>query len=148
MTLKAHSRNETPYEVIIGGQKQISDYWTVSRLTGRKLTLLRMKKRRKAKIDTYKRLIEDLESHNESIDNEVKDLDVVLKTRMRENPEDPNNFILVRATDGYLKAKIKRAGKYRWVHLGRVDAFEGRSDDDLKKDAVTQFKANLLNKKK
>lgn len=105
-----------------------------------------MKKRRESEIDNYRQLIEEMESHIDSINNELKDTENTLNERLKENPQNTESVILIRTKTGYTKAKFKYMGRWRWVHLG-VTKDIVKSDDDLKKQAIRQFKTNFVKMK-
>ena len=144
--LKPHVYLINQYTVIQAGQRMISEYWTEKRLVSRKFQLIRMKDRRESEIDNYRQLIEELKSHIESITHELKDTENTLNERLKENPQNTDSVILLRTKTGYTKAKFKYMGRWRWVHLG-VTKDIVKSDDDLKKQAILQFKTNFVNKK-
>ncbi len=144
MRLKTHSRNDTPF---LDDNGIISTYWNAKRLNGRRFQLIRMRERREAEIDKYRQFIAELESHIESINDELKDAESMLRERLKENPQNANYVILIRTKTGYTKAKFKYLGKWRWVHLG-VTKNIVQSDDELKKQAVRQFNENFSKSKK
>ena len=150
MTLNPHKYSTVQYTEIKGGKRQIPGFWTESRLVGRKFRLIEMKDKRNEKIRKYLSLIREMESQIDSIELELKDCEKTLLERMKENPENIDNVLLIRTKTGYTKGKIQYMGRWRWVHLGVTKEIEdelGYSDEKLKKMVVNNLRKHITNKK-
>lgn len=150
MVLQPHKVSTTPYTEVQRGQRQIPEWWTEKRLISRKFQLIRMKKRRNDEIKNLYKLINEYESHIQSIDSELKDTEKTLRERMKENPQNVDEVYLVRTKTGYTKGKIKYMGRWRWVHLcptkDEKTVFGG--DEDRMKRRVVHYLIDQMFKKK
>jgi prefoldin subunit 5 len=150
MTLRPHKSSNVQYTEIVGGQRQIPEFWTESKLVGRKFRLIGMKDKRKEEVRKYQSLIREMESQVDSIERELKDCENTLRERMKENPENIDNVLLIRTKTGYTKGKIRYMGRWRWVHLGVTSEIEdelGYSDEKLKKMVVNNLRNHIVNRK-
>lgn len=151
MVLKQHKFSDTPYTEVQRGQRQIPEWWTEKRLISRKFQLVRMKKRRNDEIKNLYKLINEYESHIQSIDSEQKEVEKTLRERMKENPQNVDDVFLIRTKTGYTKGKIKYMGRWRWVHLcptkDEDTVFDG-DEEKMKRRVIINLRSHIVEKRK